>query len=119
MIQASIFGKTSAGETVHAFRLKDGNNEAVILSLGGIVQSLKIAGSDGKPVDVVLGYNDVASYEQNSGYLGALIGRVANRIEKGHLVIDGEEYSLYCNDRGNHLHGGKNGFNKKVWNYVF
>lgn len=119
MIQASVFGKTAAGETVHAFKLKDGANEATILSLGGIVQSLKIAGSDGNPVDVVLGYNDVASYEQNGGYLGALIGRVGNRIEKGHLVIDGEEYKLFCNDRGNHLHGGKRGFDKKIWNYVF
>ena len=119
MIQASVFGKTADGRTVYAFKIRDGANEATILSLGGIIQSLKIAGRDGKPVDVVLGYNDVASYEQNSGYLGALIGRCGNRIEKGKLVIDGEEYSLYCNDRGNHLHGGREGFDKKLWNYVF
>lgn len=119
MIQASVFGKTAEGRTVYAFKIRDGANEATILSLGGIIQSLKIAGRDGKPVDVVLGYNDVASYEQNSGYLGALIGRCGNRIEKGKLVIDGEEYSLYCNDRGNHLHGGREGFDKKLWNYVF
>ena len=119
MIQASVFGKTSDGRTVYSFKIRDGANEATILSLGGIIQSLKIAGKDGKPVDVVLGYNDVASYEQNGGYLGALIGRCGNRIEKGRLVIDGEEYSLYCNDRGNHLHGGKEGFDKKLWNYVF
>ena len=119
MIHASVFGKTAEGETVHAFKLRDGANEATILSLGGILHSLKIAGSDGNPVDVVLGYNDVASYENNKGYLGALIGRVGNRIEKGHLLIDGIEYQLYCNDRGNHLHGGKRGFDKKVWNYVF
>ena len=119
MIQASVFGKTSDGRTIYSFKIKDGANEATILSLGGIIQSLKIAGQGGKPVDVVLGYNDVASYEQNGGYLGALIGRCGNRIEKGRLVIDGEEYSLYCNDRGNHLHGGKEGFDKKIWNYVF
>ena len=119
MIQASVFGKTSDGRTVYSFKIKDGANEVTILNLGGIIQSLKIAGQDGKPVDVILGYNDVASYEQNGGYLGALIGRCGNRIEKGRLVIDGEEYSLYCNDRGNHLHGGKEGFDKKIWNYVF
>ena len=61
----------------------------------------------------------MASYEKNDGYLGAIVGRCCNRIEKGHLVVDGTEYQLYCNDRGNHLHGGREGFDKKVWNYVF
>ncbi len=119
MIHTSVFGKTSDGQTVIAFKLKDGANEATILNLGGIIQSLKIADKNGNPVDVILGYNDVAGYERTGGYLGALIGRYGNRIEKGHLVIDGEEYQLYCNDRGNHLHGGRNGFDKKLWNYVF
>ncbi len=119
MIHASIFGKTSDGRDVLAFKIKDGMNEATILNYGGIIQSLKIADREGKLVDVVLGYDDVASYEKNDGYLGALIGRFGNRIEKGHLVVDGEEYQLYCNDRGNHLHGGKSGFDKKIWNYVF
>ena len=119
MIHTSVFGKTSDGQTVIAFKLKDGANEATILNLGGIIQSLKIADKNGNPVDVILGYNDVAGYERTGGYLGALIGRYGNRIEKGHLVIDGEEHQLYCNDRGNHLHGGRNGFDKKLWNYVF
>lgn len=119
MIQASIFGKTADGRDVHAFKLRDGANEATILSLGGIVQSLKVADREGNPTDVVLGYNDVASYENNDGYLGAIIGRCANRIEKGHLVIDGVEYQLPCNERGNHHHGGAKGFHTKLWNYVF
>ena len=119
MIHTSVFGKTSDGQTVMAFKLKDGANEATILNLGGIIQSLKVADKNGNLVDVILGYNDVAGYERTGGYLGALIGRYGNRIEKGHLVIDGEEYNLYCNDRGNHLHGGRNGFDKKLWNYVF
>ncbi len=119
MIHASVFGKTSDGREVLAFKLKDGANEATILNYGGIIQSLKIADKDGKQVDVVLGYNDMAGYENNDGYLGALIGRVGNRIEKGHLVVDGTEYELYCNDHGNHLHGGKTGFDKKIWSHVF
>ena len=57
----------------------------------------------------------MAGYENNGGYLGALIGRFGNRIGKGELTIDGVKYQLYCNDRGNHLHGGKVGFNKKIW----
>ena len=59
----------------------------------------------------------MAGYENNGGYLGALIGRFGNRIGKGLLTIDGVTYQLYCNDRGNHLHGGKNGFNKKIWKH--
>lgn len=119
MIQTSVFGRTADGKNVLAFRIKDGANEAVILSMGGIIQSLRIADRHGYPVDVVLGYNDVASYEQNGGYLGALIGRCANRIDKGHMVIDGVDYDLYQNDNGNHLHGGKVGFDRRLWNYVF
>lgn len=119
MIRTSVFGKTADGREVIAFRLTDGKNEATILNYGGIIQSLKIADKEGELRDVVLGYDDVAGYENNGGYLGALIGRVGNRIEKGKLVIDGQEYSLYCNDCGNHLHGGKEGFNRKIWNYVF
>ena len=119
MIHSSVFGKTADGKNVMAFRIKDGLNEATILNLGGIIQSLRIADKRGNPVDVVLGYYDVAGYERNSGYLGALIGRCANRIEKGHMCIDGEDYNLFINDRGNHLHGGKIGFDKKLWNYVF
>lgn len=119
MIHASVFGKTSDGRDVLAFKIKDGLNEATILNYGGIIQSLKIADQEGRPVDVVLGYDDMASYEKNDGYLGALIGRVGNRIDKGHLVVDGIEYPLYCNDRGNHLHGGQYGFDKKIWNYVY
>ena len=112
MIRTSHFGKTADGKDVYAFTIKDGKNEAVILNLGGIIQSLRIADKNGDPVDVVLGYNDVEGYENNGGYLGALIGRCGNRIEKGRLVIDGETYQLFCNDRGNHLHGGKRGFDK-------
>ena len=119
MIRTSHFGKTADGKDVYAFTIKDGKNEAVILNLGGIIQSLRIADKNGDPVDVVLGYNDVEGYENNGGYLGALIGRCGNRIEKGKLVIDGETYQLFCNDRGNHLHGGQKGFDKKVWDYVF
>ena len=119
MIHAKPFGKTADGKDVLAFTIKDGKNEAVILNLGGIIQSLRIANKNGELIDVVLGYNDVAGYENNGGYLGALIGRFGNRIEKGKLVIDGETYQLYCNDRGNHLHGGQKGFNKKIWDHVF
>ena len=115
MITQKHFGFTEDGQAVLAFTLTDGAAHATILNLGGIVQSIVVPDKNGTPTDVILGYNDVAGYENNGGYLGALIGRFGNRIGKGKLVIDGKEYGLYCNDRGNHLHGGKCGFNKKIW----
>ncbi len=109
------FGKTENGDTVYAYTLIDGAFSAVILNRGGIIQSLFVPDKNGKQQDVVLGYDDVAGYENNGGYLGALIGRFGNRIDKGCFTLDGKTYQLYCNDKGNHLHGGKDGFDKKLW----
>ncbi len=116
MITAKQFGKTADGKTVTAYTLHDGTSSMTVLDLGGIVQQILIPDRNGNLTDVILGYQTVAEYENNGGYLGALIGRFGNRIGKGKLVIDGKEYNLYLNDRGNHLHGGKSGFNKKIWN---
>ena len=109
------FGFLNSGEEIHAYVLCDGVGEATILSLGGTLQSLKVPDKNGTLTDVVLGYDTPQEYLDNDGYLGMLIGRFSNRIEKGQLTIDGVTYPLYCNDRGNHLHGGKNGFDKKIW----
>lgn len=115
MISEKVFGTTKNGEEVLAFTLTDGARKATVLNLGGTIQSIVVPDRNGNPTDVLLGYNDVAGYENNDGYLGALIGRFGNRIGAGKLIIDGKEYQLYCNDKGNHLHGGKSGFDKKIW----
>ena len=115
MITVKEFGKTAEGKVVTAYTLHDGKSSMTVLDLGGIVQQILVPDNKGNLVDVVLGYNDVASYEKYGGYLGALIGRFGNRIGKGKLTIDGKEYQLFLNDRGNHLHGGKAGFDKKIW----
>ena len=88
MITTRQFGKTSEGQTVTAYTLHDGKSEMTVLDLGGVVQQILVPDQKGKLVDVVLGYNDVASYEKNDGYLGAVIGRFGNRIGKGKLTID-------------------------------
>ncbi len=115
MIEISKFGYTKEGKEVLAFTLTDGKAQVKILNLGGVIQSLILPNKQGGFTDVVLGYNDVAGYEENDGYLGALIGRFGNRIHNGSLTVDGKTYALYQNDRGNHLHGGKEGFDKKIW----
>lgn len=115
MITKKLFGKTKDGREVLAYTLGDGAFYATVLDLGGTLQSIVVPDRAGKPTDVLLGYNTVAEYERNGGYLGALIGRFGNRIGGGRLTVDGKEYALYLNDRGNHLHGGKEGFDKKIW----
>lgn len=117
MIETKLFGKTKDGKEVLAFTLTDGQSRAVILNYGGTLQSLVVPDRNGNLVDVILGYDDVAGYENNGGFLGALIGRFGNRIDRGRLTIDGKDYALYCNDRGNHLHGGAVGFDKKIWGH--
>lgn len=114
-ITKSEFGKLPDGRTVYAFTMQDGDSYVKILDYGGVIQSLVVPDKNGVPTDVVLGYDDIDGYLKNGGYLCALIGRFGNRIEKGRLTIDGKTYRLYINDRGNHLHGGKEGFDKKIW----
>lgn len=115
MITQKIFAKTLEGRDVTAYTLHEGDSYATVLDYGGILQSLVVPDKKGRMTDVLLGYNAVTHYERNGGYLGALIGRFGNRIGEGVLSIDGKKYFLYCNDRGNHLHGGKVGFNRKFW----
>ena len=64
---------------------------------------------------MTLGYDTLPEYEKDKSYLGALVGRYANRIRAGRFSLDGRDYTLAQNAGGNHLHGGMRGFNKAVW----
>ncbi len=115
-ISKRLFGTTQEGRDVHAYTLENGKGmKAVILDYGCIIQSLIVPDRNGKPVDVVLGYNTIKEYETQSGYLGAAIGRVGNRIGAGEFTLNGETYHMVKNDRGNTLHGGIRGFDKKYY----
>jgi aldose 1-epimerase len=110
------FGKTSEGRDVALFTLANANGvEIEITNYGGIVVSLKVPDHQGKLADVVLGYEDLVSYEKDKWHFGATIGRYANRIAGGKFRLNGQEYTLACNNGPNHLHGGKTGFEKVVW----
>ena len=113
-IRKSPFG-VFEGREVDKYTMTEGDISVSVLTYGGILQSIVILDKNGVKRDVLLGYDDLDGYLNNGGYLGALIGRFGNRIEKGNLTIDGVTYELYRNDRGNHLHGGKIGFNAKIW----
>ncbi len=86
-----------------------------ITNYGGIVVSLVVRDRNGKPGDVVLGYDRVEQYVKASPYFGAIVGRYGNRIAGGKFVLDGKPYPLAQNNNGNHLHGGLKGFDKVVW----
>jgi galactose mutarotase-like enzyme len=86
-----------------------------LLDLGATVQSLVVTCGDGTRRDVVLGQASPADYLQSTDYLGGTIGRYANRIAAGRFRLDGREVVVGTHDRGNHLHGGPDGFDRRVW----
>ncbi|MCP4848714.1 MAG: galactose mutarotase [Verrucomicrobiaceae bacterium] len=115
-ITKAPFGKTSDGQAVDIYTLSNpGGMEAKITNYGGIVTQLHVPDNKGKPGDVVLGYDKLASYIEASPYFGCITGRYANRIAKGRFTIEGTEYKLATNNGDNHLHGGDVGLDKKVW----
>ena len=110
------FGKLDDGTVVTAARLENAAGASVtVLDYGATIQSVIVPDKNGKPVDVVLGYDTAAEYAQNGGYLGATIGRVGNRIGGAAFSLNGVTYSLAKNNGANHLHGGKRGFDKYLW----
>lgn len=113
-ISRDLFGKTDDGRDITVFTLKRGKMTAKILDLGATVADIILDRGE-KQISVVRGYDTADSYLHADGYLGAVVGRVGNRIAGGRFVLDGREYDLYCNNGANHLHGGKSGFDKKIW----
>ena len=110
------FGADKYGEAVTAWTLANNNGASVeILDYGATVRSLIVPDAEGRARDVALGYGTLAEYEANGGYMGATLGRVANRIAGARFSLGGREYSLYKNDGDNALHGGRRGFDKRVW----
>lgn len=110
-----LFGMTAQGEKVYSVFLNNGTVSCNVLSYGATLQSLKIPSKNGEDVDVVLGYDSLEEYERNDGYLGATVGRYANRIAEGRFTLNGTEYKLAVNNGPNHLHGGIVGFSHRVW----
>jgi len=109
---------TVDGKSVSLFTLTNNHGMVVtITNYGGIVTSILVPDRKGKLTDVTLGFDSAEDYvnDPNGTYFGTLVGRYANRIAKGHLVVDGKTYQLYINNKPNTLHGGKKGFDKKIW----
>ncbi|MEV1063200.1 aldose epimerase family protein [Streptomyces sp. NPDC050263] len=110
------FGTLSDGTPVHRWTLERAGTRVRVLSYGGIVQSVEVPDRDGHAANVVLGFADLDGYLTHpEPYLGALIGRYANRIAHARFPLDGVTYALEPNNAPNSLHGGSRGFDKRVW----
>lgn len=110
------FGQTADGTAVDLYTLvNDTGLEVKITNYGGTVVSILAPDRAGALADIVLGFDTLDGYLQEQPYLGALVGRYANRIAHGRFTLNGVDYVLAQNDGANHLHGGLQGFDKVVW----
>lgn len=106
------------GRTVSLYTLKNQKMEADILTYGGTVTAIRVPDREGNPVNVAMCHENLADYAHKPGYVGALIGRFGNRIGNAAFVLNGLSYQVGANEKGNSLHGGFKGFDKKHWTPV-
>jgi aldose 1-epimerase len=115
-IEKSVFGKMPDGTEVELYTLRNSRGvECKIMTLGCIITELSVPDRNGKFADVVLGYDNLASYLKGHPLFGAIVGRVVNRIARAEFTLDGTTYQLAHNNGPNHIHGGNRGFDKVVW----
>ena len=121
-IEKLPFGQMPDGEEVVLFKMtNEAGAVALVTSYGATLAGVIVPDREGRPVQVVKGFPSLDGYLDDARfttYLGASCGRYANRIAKGHFTLNGEEYTLACNNGENHLHGGDKGFNTKNWKYA-
>lgn len=114
-IQKAPFG-TVDGKPVDVYTLTNAKGAFVkITNYGAIVTELQVPDKNGKLGDVVLGLDNVDDYVKKSPYFGAIVGRVANRINNATFVLEGKTYKLNANNAPHHLHGGTKGWDKVIW----
>ncbi len=100
---------------LYSLALPEENLTVSISDFGCVIHAITLPGRDGKLRDVCLGFGAPADYRRNSPAFGAVIGRVANRIDRGEFELDGVTYSLTRNASGNALHGGRDGYQFRLW----
>lgn len=110
------FGILDTNTKIKKYTLDTGHGQKMsVINLGGIITSLEIRDKAGNPVDIVLGYDTLQEYVDDTFFLGCLVGRYANRIKNGLFELQGVTYQLEKNNGENHLHGGTGGFHKAFW----
>lgn len=115
-IHTEPFGRTPGGEEVSQYVLTSAKGlRARITNYGAALVSLEVPDRNGKLDDVVLGFDSLDKYVEQRAYLGVTVGRYANRIGNARFVLDGVTYKLTANEGPNQLHGGVEGFDKRLW----
>jgi aldose 1-epimerase len=115
MSDSLLFGHLTNGDAVHLHTLRSGSLEVGVITYGGRIATLKSPDRQGRLADIVLGYESLDGYLADEAYMGAIIGRFANRISRGRFVLEGRTYGVTKNDGDNSLHGGLIGFAKRLW----
>ncbi len=115
-ISKRYFGTMADGTAVYCWRIaNDAGLAAELLDYGATIRSIVVPDKNGMLTDVVLGYDTLEEYVQNGGCFGGTVGRFANRIGGACFELNGKTYQLFANNGANHLHGGRQGFHKRVW----
>ena len=115
-IKKELWGKSSSGQEVYLYTITNKSGASVQLSsVGAGIVAVNVPDREGKLADVALGYAKAEDYFGDGPCAGKVPGRYANRVAKGAFTLDGKEYSLPINNGPNHLHGGPDGFQNKVW----
>jgi len=115
-VRSRTWGTLPDGREVKMYQMVSPTGMIVeVTNYGGIITKLTAPDRDGNWEDVVLGYDTLEGYLEETPYFGAIIGRYGNRIANGSFDIDGESYELATNNGENHLHGGVAGFDKVLW----
>ncbi|XP_051119711.1 uncharacterized protein LOC127243636 [Andrographis paniculata] len=97
------------------YEIKSGDFSVKVTNYGARIVSVVLPDKHGKLADIVLGYDTIKEYMNDSSYFGAIVGRVANRIGGAKFTLNGTTYKLDANEGSNMLHGGKKGFSQVPW----
>lgn len=112
----TVFGTTKHGEETWLYTFTNqAGMQMKVTDYGAILQGIIVKDKDGKEVDVVLGYDDAKGYEEGTVFLGAVVGRSANRIGGASFELNGKTYELCKNDHGNNLHSGLDFYHNRIW----
>lgn len=114
-VHTEIFGQLPDGRPVHRYRLKQGAAELCLIDYGAILTEWHLPDRTGQLGDVFLGMPALEDYLGAHPYYGALVGRVAGRVTGGRFKMDGRTLELPRNEGAHHLHGGRVGFDQRLW----
>lgn len=113
MVKVELLKELDNG--IRFYSLENESLKLVVVNMGCRIMEILAPDASGKKSDVILGLKNIEDYANDPAYFGAVIGRVANRIGDARFTLNGKTYELYANNGKNHLHGGKEGFDKKIF----